>query len=90
MRVINQSQWLNFQNVYPDGDLVIEYAVRWASRMEKELRKRKQKPKKIRLIAEDAYRQVGVATFALTYSVFILEKFWVHGRELKMWHEENK
>ncbi len=90
MNVLNQNQWLNFQKIYFYDHLVIGYAVKWATCMEAELRRRKQKPKKIHLIAEKASRQAGVATFAFARAVFILKTFWVHGKELEVWYRKNQ
>lgn len=89
MRVVNREEYDDWKAKNTDGygAAVFRFAERWADMMEAELAQ----DKKLIEIADATSHQAdteGITGFMYGAAVSILAKCWVHGEELRRWHNK--
>ena len=76
------------KNNDPYGSGVVRYVERWANMMETEL----EKGAALKDIAEKTSHDAdteGITGFMYGCAVGALSQFWIHGEELRKWHNKN-
>jgi hypothetical protein len=72
-------------NQDPYGKAIYEFAERWANLMEKQIAKGKKLADIAKQTSHDAAVE-GITGFMYVAAVQILSEGWVHGEELRQWH----
>lgn len=79
-------EW-KLKNTDPYGAAIFRYAEKWADSMEKEMIK----GNSVKDVAKKASREAdneGITGFMYGAAVNILSKCWIHGEELRIWHND--
>lgn len=88
MKVIDiekYNDWKN-KNSDPYGSCTFRYAERWADMMEIQLENKDIEVKDIADKTSHAADTEGITGFMHGMAVSILTQCWIHGEELKIWH----
>ena len=95
MKMSNEAAWNECNKVNagdPYGMAVINYAKRWAELMESRLGAKVGEGPQVADIAEKASHDAdtdGITGYMYGCAASILSKCWIHGEDLRRWHNVN-
>jgi len=90
MQTTNQAEWDNCKQINSDpyGSCAVRYAERWADLMEAKLAEGAKLEDIANATSHEADTE-GITGFMYGCAVSILSKLWVHGEQLRRWHNKS-
>ena len=97
MRVLDQAEYDGFKakNSDPYGAGVYRFLERWANRMEERIPEGSTSAEVTRIIVDHANADCseaddeGITGFMYGCAVSVLAKCWIHGEQLRRWHNKD-